>query len=97
MSVHFLRVLIFSLFTLFTFGNMSAKVLSVEEARGLASDFFTDGDNSRLADPSMLKLLHTAKNSAEAPVYYVFGPHDGRGFIIIAADDCVDPVIGYSY
>lgn len=29
--------------------------------------------------------------------FYIFNNEDGKGFVIIAADDCVTPVLGYSY
>lgn len=29
--------------------------------------------------------------------FYIFNNEDGKGFIIIAADDCVMPILGYSY
>ena len=28
---------------------------------------------------------------------YIFNNEDGKGFVIIAADDCVTPILGYSY
>ena len=97
MFSHHLRVLIFSLFTLFVFGQMHAGLLSSDDARKIAADFFSDGNSRSLSNPETLKLIHTAKNSAAVPAYYVFGGADGKGFIIIAADTNADPVIGYSY
>ncbi len=29
--------------------------------------------------------------------FYIFNNEDGNGFVIIAADDCVTPILGYSY
>ena len=29
--------------------------------------------------------------------FYIFNNEEGKGFVIIAADDCVTPVLGYSY
>ena len=29
--------------------------------------------------------------------FYIFNNEDGKGFVIIAADDCVTPILGYSY
>ena len=34
--------------------------------------------------------------SKEVPTYYVFGNDDDAGFVIIAGDDAVNPVVGYS-
>lgn len=97
MSLHSLKMLLFSLCALLAFPSVNAGVLSVDDAQGIAADFFHAGKVSRLADPSALQLVHTAKNSAGVPVFYVFNAVDGRGFIIVAADDKVSPVIGYSY
>ncbi len=97
MSLHSLKMLLFSLCALLAFPSVNAGVLSVDDAQGIAVDFFHAGKVSRLADPSALQLVHTAKNSAGVPVFYVFNAVDGRGFIIVAADDKVSPVIGYSY
>ncbi len=55
------------------------------------------GKVSRLADPSALQLVHTARTAQVCRCSYVFNAVDGRGFIIVAADDKVSPVIGYSY
>ncbi|MDR1780103.1 MAG: Spi family protease inhibitor, partial [Tannerella sp.] len=51
-------------------------------------------------DSDTLKLVYTAfagneNVSAEPPVYYVF--NDTYGFVVVAADDCVTPVLAYSW
>lgn len=97
MSRHYFKMLFFSLCALLASPSAGAGVLSADDARGLAADFFRAGNELRLSDPSSLTLAHTEANSAGMPVYYVFNATDGRGFIIVAADDKVSPVIGYSY
>ncbi len=77
--------------------NIHAKVLSPEEAAKIATDFFSAGNVSRLNNIDALQLVRTSKKSDGTPVYYVFNAKNGRGFIIISADDKAIPVIGYSY
>ncbi|MDE6528048.1 MAG: C10 family peptidase, partial [Muribaculaceae bacterium] len=90
-------MLFFSLCALLAAPAVAAGVLSADDARGVAADFFRAGNELRLSEPSSLVLAHTATNSAGEPTYYVFNATDGHGFIIVAADDKVSPVIGYSY
>lgn len=96
MLKHFLQVLLF----LWCVGcpfNLHAKVLTPEEAAKTATEFFSAGNTSRLGNSDALELAHTAKKSDGTPVYYVFNAKNGRGFIIISADDKAVPVVGYSY
>ena len=39
----------------------------------------------------------SARAVGEAPAYYVFGCTDSEGFVIVAGDDAVMPVLGYSF
>ncbi|SHJ14451.1 C10 family peptidase [Bacteroides stercorirosoris] len=77
--------------------NIHAKVLTPEEAAKIATDFFSAGNVSRLSNIDALQLVRTSKKSDGTPVYYVFNAKNGRGFIIISADDKAIPVVGYSY
>lgn len=97
MSTHSLKVLIFILCAMFFVQPVRADVVTVDDARLTAVDFFSARNCDRLSDPSKLKLVHTEVNSAGIPSYYVFNGIDGMGFIIIAASDEAAPVIGYSY
>ncbi|MDE5586578.1 MAG: C10 family peptidase, partial [Muribaculaceae bacterium] len=75
---------------------MGAATLSVDEAKEIAAEFFQSGDVSRLADKDAFVLAHTATDDASNPVCYVFNARDGKGFVIVSADDSSLPVIGYS-
>lgn len=73
-----------------------AGILTERNAREIAADFFRAGNDRRLAEPDALTLAHI-EYEASAPVYYVFNALDGKGFIIISADeDASVPVVGYS-
>lgn len=97
MYVHSLKLLIFSVLALFLSQGMSAKDLGADEARKIAGEFFAAGNCSRLANASNLKLVHTSANALGKAEYYVFNAVDGKGFIIVAANDNVEPVIGFSF
>lgn len=73
-----------------------AAILSQEEAKGIAVDFFQSGNNHRLASKDAFILVHTVTDDSKNPVCYVFNAKDGKGFVIVSADDHSLPVIGYS-
>lgn len=75
--------------------------IPVEKAQELAITFFKEGHPQRSAFSS-LRLLVTdeavsARAVGEAPAYYVFGCTGSEGFVIVAGDDAVMPVLGYSF
>ena len=61
-------------------------ILTADEAKGVATEFFRNAELSRLASPDALTLAHV-ESVASAPAYYVFNATDERGFIIVSADD----------
>lgn len=93
MLKQFSKGLILSLLTCASVPALAAPV-SVEDAKQLAADFFS-ADNSSLASADALDLVYTA-GTVSKPHYYVFNARDGKGFIIISADDTTAPVLGYS-
>ena len=91
---HFSKMLIFTLLAcVSSIGN--AAVVSVEDARQTAIEFFLASRQERLASADALELVYTAEASSK-PLYYVFNARDGHGYIIVSADDCTIPVLGYS-
>ncbi len=75
---------------------VGAATLSVDEAKDVAAEFFQSSDVHRLADRDAFVLAHTATDGASTPICYVFNAKDGKGFVIVSADDGSLPVIGYS-
>ncbi|MDE5871936.1 MAG: C10 family peptidase, partial [Muribaculaceae bacterium] len=73
-----------------------AATISVDEAKDIAAEFFQSGDVLRLADRDSFVLAHTATDRDSNPICYVFNARDGKGFVIVSADDSTLPVIGYS-
>lgn len=75
---------------------IGAATLSVDEAKDVAAEFFQSGEVYRLADKDAFVLAYTATDEASNPMCYVFNAKDGKGFVIISADENSLPVIGYS-
>jgi hypothetical protein len=89
--------------------TVSAKTVGPQEAEGLVRRFAESGHNVRLKH-TVKKQLHglaggggLAKPSAspdgrEAALFYVFNVTQGAdsGFVIVAGDDALRPVLGYS-
>ena len=76
-------------------GNMEAKVVSQDQAKKIA-DCVLAGKSGRSMTTrytSSREVLTTKEG--EAPAFHIFNGADG-GFVIVAGDDCVAPVIGYS-
>ncbi|MDE5877660.1 MAG: C10 family peptidase [Muribaculaceae bacterium] len=88
--------LILASFTLFPGFTAGAAILSVEEAKDVAADFFQSSELYRLADRDAFTLVYTATDDALNPVCYVFNAKDGKGFVIVSAEQNTLPVIGYS-
>ncbi len=94
MLIHYTKKLIFLLLACAA-TVAHAEVVSVDNAKQLAADFFSASGLERLSSTDALDLAYTC-GSASKPVYYVFNAHQGPGYIIISADDCATPVLGYS-
>lgn len=94
MLIHYPKRLIFPLIA--CAATMAhAEVVSVDNAKQLAADFFSASSLDRLSSTEAFDLVHTCGTTSH-PLYYVFNAHEGPGYIIISADDCATPVLGYS-
>lgn len=76
-------------------GLANGGILTAEEAKEVATDFFQNADVSRLADVGSLELAYVEKVDT-TPRYYIFNATDKKGFIIVSADDTALPVMAYS-
>lgn len=70
-----------------------ANVISEQEALQKAQAFM-QGKQFKQGDRQ--KTMRRAPQATTASAYYVFNVEDDGGFVIIAGDDAVDPVIGYA-
>lgn len=92
---YFSKKLIFALLACAPVG-VHAGVVPVDDAKQLADDFFSTAGKGYSVSTKSLELAHTAGTPSK-PLYYVFNATDGRGFVIVSADDCTTPVLGYSF
>ena len=73
-----------------------ATTVNRQQARQQAETFLRQhGLGDRLSDASSVSTRRRASAEKDAP-YYVFNIGNSDGFIVMAADDCVDSVLGYS-
>lgn len=94
MRKHYLNELIFSLLAFVT-SVAGAKTVPVDEARQLAVEFFQATSLDRPTSEDELELAFTSL-SGDRPLYYVFNVGQGDGYIIMSAEDCAAPILGYS-
>ena len=72
-------------------------------AKQLAQNFWKENNIMGVrGDKVFKKRMDDAKFVNVAPQcgyseFFIFNNEDGKGFVIIAADDCVTPILGYSY
>lgn len=72
-----------------------AGVVSETDARHIAAEFFSAGGHGGPVSYDALDLACVGGTESH-PLYYVFNAHEGSGYIIVSADDCTAPVLGYS-
>lgn len=79
---------------LFGFQMAIAKPVDVGQAQNLGQKF-VNANFAKTRQDSNLKLVYTGVSSRGETCYYVFNAGQ-TGFVIISADDCYRPVVGYS-
>ena len=77
--------------------TLFAERVSVEDAALVANNFMRAASNSNIkkAVPAKRMVLK-ANESVAQPQYYVYENADGEGWVIIAANDAVTPVLAFS-
>ena len=91
-----MRRLLFALLLLFTVNVVAAKGVSPTRALEVARGVF--GDATRSEDVVVAwdsSAIGTTRNDS-TPTFYVVAPKSGRGFVIVAGDDRVAPILAYS-
>lgn len=91
-----MRRIIFALLLLLSCSGVVAKEVSVADALDVARGVF--GDLTRGAELSVAwdSRMFSATRGGMTPTFYVVAPQSGRGFVIVAGDDRVVPVLAYS-
>ena len=78
-----------------TLGNLLAGPVSQQKAQKLGAKFLSTTTLSQKNADIQLDLVSVAANR-DATDYYVFNVSNGDGFVIVAADDRVKPILAYS-
>lgn len=96
------KIKLFSLLMLFYAINLTAAPRSAEEAKILATEFFS---GKKLKTRSVttpvvlaatsLELENVSTRLSQSPAYYIYNQNQ-TGFVIISGDDRMDPILGYS-
>lgn len=79
-----------------------AEFVPADRAAIVASNFLHSNDiTSNFVSKRMSLYDHDESNitkaNDKAPAHYIFQGEDGKGFVIVAADDACQPILGYSY
>lgn len=99
------KLYIFSILTFVLFFMVSAKPVDENTAKTIGFNFITNiSARFQGKTPGDLKLVYNpgstgSDNSPEgmtAPAFYIFSFTEIPGFIIVAGDDAVTPILGYS-
>ncbi|WP_294606388.1 thiol protease/hemagglutinin PrtT [uncultured Bacteroides sp.] len=95
-----MRYTLLFLFVFFS-GALLADNVTAEQARALAIDFFKTSIQTRSTVSPQLQMVWdgedvNTRNAGTFPAFYVFNSTDRKGFVVIAGDDAVMPVLGYS-
>ena len=78
-----------------TLGNLLAGPVSQQKAQKLGAKFLSTTAVSQKTADIQLNLVSVAANR-DTNDYYVFNVSNGEGFVIVAADDRVKPILAYS-
>ena len=92
-----MRRLILLCLSIATVCGAVAKEVSPERALRVATELF--GDATRAGGVELRwdsRALGSTRVEGEAPTFYVITPSSGVGFVIVAGDDAVLPILGYS-
>ena len=77
------------------FSSIIAGPVDQQKAQKLGAKFLSTTAVSQKTADIQLNLVSVAANR-DATDYYVFNVSNGEGFVIVAADDCVKPILAYS-
>jgi len=79
--------------------NLFAERIEKEVAEQIGRNYYWEAsrDSKSLKYDEITLSLFAAKKANETPLYYIFNINSKDGFIIVAADDNVIPVLGYSF
>ena len=89
-----MKKITFALFMLVLFMNpLFAKLVTETKALQVAQHFYNQNTTAKAFTAT---LVNTETDASGIAVYYVFNMNTKEGFVIISAEDAINPVIGYS-
>ena len=75
--------------------TISAAVITSQEARDLASAFFSKKGKT-IVEVSLTRSYGSQTETEESHPYYIFNSQNDEGFVIISGDDTLPTILGYS-
>ena len=78
--------------------TLFAERVSVEDAALVANNFMSAGENNsnvKKAVPAKRMVLKTNASVAD-PQYYIYENADGEGWVIVAANNAIEPILAFS-
>ena len=76
---------------LLAFNSLFANPVDVNRAKELGQKFVTANFEQK---SNTLELVYTVNSESGEACFYVFGTNNG--FVMVSADDCAHPILGYS-
>ena len=89
------KTLLFIAIFAMTLGRLSAGPVDVHHAKQIGQSFMSKTYPGELKNGIQLQLVYTSA-TREAVDYYAFNVDGGNGFVIVAGDDRVKPILAYS-
>ena len=94
-----MKKLFISIFALLVSVSLFAERITLEDAATVANNFMnvavTSVNGVKKAAPAK-RMVRKAMNTTEEPQYYLYENENGEGWVIIAANDAVTPILAYS-
>ena len=96
------RLYVLTIFLAFGF-HLIGNPIDENTAQQLAQSFWKENNITGIVNGKVLKKrMEPARFVNVAPrfgysEFYIFSNEDGKGFVVLSADDCVTPVLAYSY
>lgn len=87
-------IIVFASMVWLMFGSTIAKPVGVDLAHQVAQGFISH-NHLQIKIPANGRLTEVGEANGWSR-FYVFCGEDNRGFVIVSADDCVIPILGYS-
>ena len=73
-----------------------AKDITPAQARDIAAKYISVGEAKKMRQ-FKAPLAATPDSMNDRPNFYAINDNKGKGFVLIAGDDCISPVLGYSH